>query len=77
MGAVLHGPGEGERHAVGPSEAIIKATSDSDAQVRFLNLSTPGGWEAYMRELSQAVASDGMTPEVLESLSKRHDVKLA
>ncbi len=124
MGAQLHGPGEGERHAVGPAEVVIKSTSDdfflsenvlppdmpgppphthermtdmfyvlegtltvlvedewselaagsfvaappgvthtfrndSGAPVRFLNLSTPGGWERFMRDLSEAVASEG------------------
>jgi mannose-6-phosphate isomerase-like protein (cupin superfamily) len=142
MGAQLHGPGEGERHAVGPAEVVIKATSDdfflsenilppempgppphthgrmtdmfyvlegtltvlvedewhelgagsfaaappgvthafrndSGAPVRFLNLSTPGGWERFMRDLSDAVASEGITPEVMATLSERHDVQLA
>lgn len=145
MGALLHGPGEGERHEVGPAEVVIKATAedtggglflseailpagmpgppphrhermtdmfyvlegtltvlveddwrelqagtfvcappgvvhtfrnDSDAPVRFLNLSTPGGWEHYMRDLAEAVSSDGMTPEVIASLAARHDVQL-
>ncbi len=141
MGAQLHGPGEGERHAVGPAEVVIKATSDdfflsenvlppdmpgppphthermtdmfyvlegtltvlvedewrelaagsfvaappgvthtfrnaSGAPVRFLNLSTPGGWERFMRDLSEAVASEGITPEVMATLSERHDVQL-
>lgn len=145
MGALLHGPGEGERHEVGPAEVVIKATAedtggglflseatipagmpgppphrhermtdmfyvlegtltvlveddwrelqagtfvcappgvvhtfrnDSDAPVRFLNLSTPGGWEHYMRDLAEAVSSDGMTPEVIAALAARHDVQL-
>jgi len=57
MGAVLHGPGEGERLEVGPSEVVIKATSED----------TGGGM--YLAE--------GRTPELIESLSKRHDVQLA
>ena len=31
MGAVVHRPGEGERHAAGPTEIVIKATGDDTA----------------------------------------------
>ena len=142
MEPALLGPGEGERHQIGPSEVVFKLTgedlylaegtlpastpgppphthehktdmfyvlegtltvlvgqeshdlaagsfvaappgtvhtfrNDSDAPVRFLNMSTPGGWENYMRDVSEAVAANGMSPELIESLSKRHDVQLA
>jgi mannose-6-phosphate isomerase-like protein (cupin superfamily) len=36
MGAVLHRPGEGERHAAGPVEIVIKATGDDTAGSFFL-----------------------------------------
>ena len=44
MGAVLHRPGEGERHAAGPSEIVIKATGDDTAGSFFLaeNVISPG-----------------------------------
>jgi len=36
MGAVMHRPGEGEHHAAGPLEIIIKATGDDTAGSFFL-----------------------------------------
>ena len=29
--------------------------NDADAPVRFLNMSTPGGWERYMREVAEII----------------------
>ena len=140
MAAVLHGPGEGEHHAVGPAEVTIKATAndfflaegslpaktpgppphthekktdmffvlegtlsvlvgddwqelapgsfvaappgvthsfrnDGDAPVRFLNMSTPGGWERYMRDVAEVMANEGMSPEVIAELGRKHDVQ--
>ena len=60
-----------------PPGIVHAFRNDSDAPVRFLNMSTPGGWEHYMRDVSEAVAANGMSPELIESLSKRHDVQLA
>jgi mannose-6-phosphate isomerase-like protein (cupin superfamily) len=40
MGAVVHGPGEGERHAMGSSEVVIKAGGGDAAGSFFLSEST-------------------------------------
>ncbi len=40
MEAVVHLPGEGERHAAGSSEIVIKATGDETAGTFFLSEST-------------------------------------
>jgi mannose-6-phosphate isomerase-like protein (cupin superfamily) len=40
MRAVVHGPGEGERHAVGSSEVLIKAAGEDTAGSFFLSEST-------------------------------------
>jgi mannose-6-phosphate isomerase-like protein (cupin superfamily) len=40
MAAVVHGPGEGERHGVGSSEVLIKATGDDTDGSFFLSEST-------------------------------------
>jgi quercetin dioxygenase-like cupin family protein len=40
MGAVVHGPGEGERLVVGPSSLLIHATSDDTGGTFFLSEST-------------------------------------
>lgn len=147
MSAVLHGPGEGERHSAGPgSEIVIKATGADTAgsfflaenviapgfpgpplhrhdamhdmfyilagvltvtleaderevgpgtficvppgvahtfrnagaePVRFLNLSTPSGWEHYMRELGAAARSGPLTSEAIGEIASRHDLRIA
>jgi quercetin dioxygenase-like cupin family protein len=40
MSAAIHGPGEGEVHAAGPAQIIIKATGDDTAGSFFLSEST-------------------------------------
>jgi mannose-6-phosphate isomerase-like protein (cupin superfamily) len=45
MDPVLHQPGDGERHAVGPSEVVIKATGEDTDGSFFLSESTvPAGF---------------------------------
>ena len=50
----------------------------SDANVRVLNLSTPGGFEAYIRELAAAWAENGGPPtiEAVGRLASRYDVEV-
>src|SRR5919202_1013033 len=40
MHPVLHGPGEGERHAAGPAEIVVKATGEDTGGAFFLSEST-------------------------------------
>jgi mannose-6-phosphate isomerase-like protein (cupin superfamily) len=40
MDAVVHGPGEGERHALGPSQLLIKATAEDTGGSFFLSETT-------------------------------------
>lgn len=147
MSGVLLGPGEGERHATGPSsELVIKVGGDvtggtfflgentvpagfpgpplhrhkqlcdmfyvlegtltvhiedethlappgtfvcappgvahtfsnpSDTPVRFLNFSTPAGWENYMRDLAAAAAQGPLTSESIAAVASQHDFELA
>jgi quercetin dioxygenase-like cupin family protein len=147
VGAVIHRPGEGGRHAVGPSaEIVIKAAGDDtagtfflaenaippgfagppphrhatlhdmfyvldgtltvrlgdetlaaapgtfvcvppgvvhtfsnecDEPVRFLNFSTPSGWEHYMRDLAEAARSGPLTPEAIGRVATRYDFRVA
>jgi quercetin dioxygenase-like cupin family protein len=146
MGAVIHPPGAGERHAAGSTEILIKATGDdtagsfflaesvippgfpgppphthaqmhdmfyvldgtmtllvgdetltagpgtfvcappgvvhtfrneSDGPVRFLNFSTPSGWERYIRDLADAGRSEPLTPEAIGRVASRHDFRVA
>ena len=48
----------------------------SGAPVRLLNLSTPGGFEDYLRELAAASRSAGTTREAVEAIAARHDVQV-
>ncbi len=48
----------------------------SGGPVRLLILSTPGGFEAYMRDLAQAAAA-GLTADAVAAVAARHDVQLA
>jgi quercetin dioxygenase-like cupin family protein len=146
MGAVIHGPGEGERHAAGTTQIVIKATGDEtagsfflcesvvppgfpgppphrheklhdmfyvldgtltlrvgdgshtagpgtfvcvppgvvhtfsnvgDGPARFLNFSTPSGWERYMRDLAEAARSGPLTQETIGQVASRHDFHVA
>lgn len=145
MGAVVHGPGEGEVLPMGPGQVVIKAGGEqtngtfflsettlaagmpgpplhrhetvvdmfyvvegtltfhledgqrdlgpggfacvppgvahtfsnaSDSPVRFLNFNTPSGWEDYMRELSTAAQSGGLTPEVVGRIASGYDIQV-
>ena len=43
--------------------------------MRLLNLSTPGGFETYMRDLAEAAAA-GLTAQAVADVAARHDVVL-
>ena len=50
----------------------------SETPVRFLNFSTPGGFEAYMRELAAAWATSGgpPAPEQIGQIASAYDVEV-
>ena len=41
--------------------------------VRFLNFNTPSGFEHYMRELAEAMASGPITPQAIGTIASRYD----
>lgn len=51
-------------------------SNPSDQPVRFLNFSTPGGFEGYMRELGEAAKQGPLTPEVMGRIVSRYDTRL-
>jgi mannose-6-phosphate isomerase-like protein (cupin superfamily) len=58
-----------------PPGNVHAFTNNSDEEVRFLNLSVPGGFEAYMRELFEVSRRpDGATPEEMADIFARHDI---
>ncbi len=48
----------------------------SDQPVRFLNFNTPAGWENYMRDLGQLLASGDATPEQIGKVASRYDFEV-
>jgi len=75
---------DGERRELGPgSFACVPPgiahtfSNPSSDPVRFLNFSTPGGWEHYMRALGEAARSGPLTPEVMGPIASRYDFELA
>ena len=76
---------EGETHELPPGSfacvppgTVHTFSNPTDQPVRFLNLNTPGGWEAYMRELAEAANSgEPLTPEVIGRIASRHDFHAA
>jgi quercetin dioxygenase-like cupin family protein len=61
-----------------PPGTVHTFTNRSDAPVRFLNLSTPGGFEGYMRELGEAFSS-GPVPSsaAMAEIASRYDFRVA
>ncbi len=75
---------DGEEHEAGPGTfavvppGTVHAFSNrSDAPVRLLNLSVPGGFEDYLRELAGTLnEGDATTPERLGRIAAKYDMKL-
>jgi quercetin dioxygenase-like cupin family protein len=62
--------------AAAPPGNVHTFANRSDAPVRFLNISTPGGFEAYMRELFALLAAGPPDPAAMADLLARHDVQV-
>jgi hypothetical protein len=45
--------------------------------VRFLNFSTPSGWENYMRNLAATLAAGNATPDEIGRVAARYDFRIA
>jgi quercetin dioxygenase-like cupin family protein len=57
-----------------PPGTVHTFTNRSDAPVRFLNLSTPGGFEGYMRELGDAFSGGpAPSPAAMAEIASRYD----
>jgi quercetin dioxygenase-like cupin family protein len=56
-----------------PPGVVHTFGNQTDAPVRFLNLSTPAGWENYMRDLAAAAADGPLTPETMKRVASRYD----
>ncbi|MBA3421345.1 MAG: hypothetical protein H0U12_05555 [Thermoleophilaceae bacterium] len=48
----------------------------SEEPVRSLNFNTPAGWENYMRDLGELLASGDATPEEIGRVASRYDFEV-
>jgi mannose-6-phosphate isomerase-like protein (cupin superfamily) len=60
-----------------PPGTVHTFSNPGEHPVRFLNFSTPGGFENYMRELGAAAAAGPLTREGMGEIASRYDVQLA
>lgn len=62
-----------------PPGNVHTFANESDAPVRFLNFSSPGGFEGYMRDLFEAGRESGGMPslEQFAALIEKHDLEIA
>jgi quercetin dioxygenase-like cupin family protein len=51
-------------------------SNQSADPVRFLNINAPGGFEQYMRDLSAAAGSGGLTSERIGEIASQYDVRI-
>lgn len=72
LGDEAHDLGAGTFVCVPPGVAHTFRNA-SAAPTRFLNLTTPSGWEHYMRELGEAARSGALTTAVIGEVASRHD----
>jgi quercetin dioxygenase-like cupin family protein len=76
---------EGETIEAGPGTFVCAPpgvvhtfANRSDGRVRFLNLTTPAGFEGYMRELGTAFSSGSLpTPAEMGAIASRYDFRPA
>lgn len=49
-------------------------SNPGDVPVRFLNINSPAGWEDYLRELAQAMPSEGPADHaVMGAIAAKYD----
>ena len=64
--------------ACAPPGTVHTFANPSDAPVRFLNINSPAGWEGYLRELAQAMPSEGPPdPAVVGPIAAKYDFEPA
>lgn len=60
-----------------PPGTVHTFANRTDRPARFLNLSTPGGWERYMRDLAAASQDGPLTSQDMGAIAARHDLRPA
>jgi len=59
-----------------PPGTVHTFSNASEEPVRFLNFNTPAGWEKYMRDLGELLASGTPTPEEIGRVASRCDFEV-
>jgi quercetin dioxygenase-like cupin family protein len=78
LGDAEHDVGPGS-FMCAPPGVVHTFRNGSERPVRFLNFNTPGGFEAYMRELAAAAAAAGdgpMDSAAIGAIASRYDVRV-
>ncbi len=70
-----HEMGPGDFAHISPG-TVHTFSNRSDSDVRVLNLSTPGGFDAYLRELAELTSGE-FDPTDVAKVAERYDIKLA
>jgi mannose-6-phosphate isomerase-like protein (cupin superfamily) len=60
-----------------PPGIVHTFSNRSEGPVRFLNFTTPAGWENYMRDLAATLASGSPTAEEIGRIASRYDFRIA
>ncbi len=58
-----------------PPGTVHTFSNRTEQPVRFLNFTTPAGWEDYMRDLGAALAAGNPTPEEISQIASRYDFR--
>ncbi len=73
-----------EEHELGPGDfahiapgTVHTFSNPGETEVRVLNLSTPGGFDAYLRELSGLMVGGDFDPAAVAEIAERYDIELA
>jgi mannose-6-phosphate isomerase-like protein (cupin superfamily) len=59
-----------------PPGTVHTFSNRSEERARFLNFNTPAGWENYMRDLGELLASGDPGPEEIGRIASRYDFEL-
>ncbi len=58
-----------------PPGTVHTFSNRTEQPVRFLNFTTPAGWENYMRDLGAALAAGSPTPKEIGEIASRYDFR--
>jgi quercetin dioxygenase-like cupin family protein len=76
VGDEVHELGPGGFACITPG-TVHTFSNATEVPARVLNLSIPGGFEGYLRDMAAAMEGGGFEPAVAAEIAQRYDFKLA